>query len=108
MRYGARGIGVASEWLTFPGFIASMPPGYAQGLTLERRDNALGHSPTNCKWADRFEQQANTRKTVLVTLGADTLPLREWSRRTGIHHSVISRRLKAGATPEQALTRRAS
>jgi hypothetical protein len=102
-RYGARGITVAAEWLTFDGFVASMPLGYTQGLTLERLENDGPYSPTNCKWATRFEQQANTRKTVRITARGETLPAREWSRRTGLHHSVILRRLRAGATPEEAL-----
>lgn len=105
-RYGARGIGVSLEWLLFARFLADMAPTYRSGLTLERQRNDAGYSPGNCVWADRFAQQANTRKTLRLTFEGETLPVREWSRRTGIHHSVIARRIHRGLSPAEALGRR--
>ncbi len=102
-RYGGRGIVVCDRWQVFPAFFADVLPGADVGLTLERKDNDGPYSPENCRWATRFEQQANTRKTVAITHAGETLPAREWSRRTGIHHSVILRRLRSGATPTEAL-----
>jgi hypothetical protein len=102
-RYGGRGIAVCERWHDFGVFLADVAPGYAPGLTLDRRDNGGPYSPENCGWATRHEQQANTRKTVAVTFNGETLPVREWARRTGIHHSVILRRLRRGLSPEEAL-----
>lgn len=103
-RYGGRGITVDARWLVFESFLADVFPGSTVGLTLDRRDNDGPYSAENCRWATPTEQQANTRKTVEVTFQGETLPIREWSRRTGIHHSVISRRLKRGLSPAAALS----
>lgn len=102
-RYGARGIFVSPTWSTWPGFLVSLPAGYGRGLQLDRIDNDGPYSPENCRWATRRENQANTRKTRLIEAFGEVLPLREWSRRTGIHHSVIARRLDKGISPDVAL-----
>jgi hypothetical protein len=106
-RYGGRGIAVDEPWLVFANFLVDVLPGYAPGLTLDRRDNDGPYSANNCGWATRHEQQANTRKTVAITFEGETLPIREWARRTGLHHSVIARRLKRGLAPEAILRRAA-
>ena len=58
--YGARRITVCQDWLIFKNFFEDMghPP---DDLTLERKNNDLGYSPNNCKWATRAEQLANRR-----------------------------------------------
>lgn len=62
--WGGRGITVCARWSGprgFERFLADMgrrPP----GLTLERKKNDLGYSPTNCEWATR-KAQANNRRT---------------------------------------------
>lgn len=65
--YGARGITVCDRWRfgengetgteCFIGDMGDRP----KGTSLDRRDNQLGYSPTNCRWATRFEQMRNTR-----------------------------------------------
>lgn len=101
--YGARGITVAVQWRDFNAFLSSMPSGYAQGLQLDRIDNDGPYSPSNCRWSTRRENQANTRKTRLIEAFGQKLPLREWSRRTGIHIRSIQRSLNRGDAPEIAL-----
>lgn len=59
--YGARGITVCAEWLSFDRFFADMGEA-PKGMTLDRRENDLGYSAANCRWATRSEQRANQRR----------------------------------------------
>lgn len=61
--YGARGIGVCEEWLSFKAFIADMGPKPSPELTLDRIDNNRGYEPGNCRWATNAVQQMNRRCT---------------------------------------------
>jgi hypothetical protein len=61
--YGARGITVCDEWmedyLQFKKDMGKIPSIYH---TVERKDNDIGYTPNNCKWATRLEQSKNRGK----------------------------------------------
>lgn len=61
--YGGRGITVCEEWKGTDGFINfynwSMKNGYADNLTLDRKDNDKGYSPDNCRWITHMENCHN-------------------------------------------------
>jgi hypothetical protein len=59
--YGARGIKVCQRWHDVGNFVADMGVNLA-GLTLDRNDNNLDYSKSNCKWATKYEQGRNKRK----------------------------------------------
>ncbi len=59
--YGARGITVCENWLTFEGFYAWAKDGHRDGLSLDRCSNELGYSSDNCRWVSRQEQMQNRR-----------------------------------------------
>ena len=62
--YGGRGITVCDEWKEdFMAFYEwSMKNGYADNLTLDRKDNDKGYSPDNCRWVTHMENCHNRGK----------------------------------------------
>lgn len=62
-RYGAAGIAVCEEWLSYERFRDwSASSGYRDGLTIDRRNSDDDYSPQTCRWATPVQQQANKRK----------------------------------------------
>src|SRR5580698_8983430 len=59
--YGGRGITVDPAWEKFEQFFADMGPRPSMQHTLDRIDNNLGYSKSNCKWATGKQQQTNRR-----------------------------------------------
>lgn len=62
--YGGRGIKVIDLWNnSFDEFyLWAVNNGYKVGLTLDRIDNELGYSPSNCRFTDYTTQIINRRK----------------------------------------------
>lgn len=107
--YGAKGIKVGVEFSDFARFEAwALKSGYKRGLTIERKNNNLGYSPSNCKWADYTEQNRNSSHVHKVFYNGQNLCLQEWSEKTGIPAPVIRRRLKDGWTVERSLTKKST
>jgi hypothetical protein len=103
-RYGGRGIRVCEAWRkSFETFLRDMRRRPSTGHSLDRFPNADGnYEPGNCRWATAQEQQQNRTNNHMLTVRGETLPLTEWSRRRGINHSVLLRRIQRGWSPERA------
>lgn len=98
--YGGRGITVCDAWKeSFEAFLADMGE-RPSGLSIDRRDNEKGYEPGNCEWATNEEQARNRRNN--HKLDGETLT--EASRRLGLNHTAILRRLKRGWSEERAFT----
>lgn len=101
--YGGRGITVDPRWHDFANFYADMgdPP---PGMTLDREHVNEPYGPSNCRWASRTEQAANTRRTRNITFAGETKPVSVWEREMGFGKDVIGRRLRRGWSVERAFT----
>jgi len=103
-KYGAVGIFVCERWRKdFGAFLSDMGE-RPDGMTIERKNNALGYSPDNCLWATRKEQANNKSNNRRLTLHGTTLTMSQWSERLGINYSIIQSRLERGWDDEKTLT----
>lgn len=90
--YGARGITVCEAWRdSYDAFLADMGQPPSAKHTLERIDNDAPYSPENCRWALPSEQLRNQRRTILITVGDETLSAKDWAAKTGVSYQRITR-----------------
>ena len=78
--YGGRGITVCAEWLNdFSAFYEwAMANGYADDLTIDRKDVNGNYEPSNCRWATRKEQNNNKRNNKEITYKGETHTMAGW------------------------------
>lgn len=103
--YGGRGIIVCSEWLhDFMAFYNwSMSNGYDDNLTIDRIDVNGNYEPSNCRWADRKQQNRNTRKNRMYTINGVTKCLQYWCDYYKLNRSTVCNRLNKNWSIEKAL-----
>jgi hypothetical protein len=94
-RYGGRGIHVCNEWRdSYEKFRDwSYENGYADNLSIDRINNNDGYSPENCRWADRFTQANNTRRSRQISYNDVTHGISEWSRILGVPKATLRTRI---------------
>jgi hypothetical protein len=102
--YGGRGITIKDpRWWKFPPFYADMGP-CPKGMTIERIDYDRGYCLENCEWADRTQQNRNTRRNHIVEYQGEKMCLSEACERSGESYDKIKRRIYLyGCTFEDAI-----
>lgn len=101
--YGGRGVGICDSWLEFENFKKwALQNGYTDDLTIERKDNEKGYSPENCVWADRVDQNNNTRRNHFVEYLGGLYTIAELSRICGISQNTLLYRIRRGWSVEDA------
>lgn len=103
--YGARGISVCSEWLTFENFYLDMgdpPPGRS---SIDRIDNSKGYSKGNCRWADDFIQANNRSNNHIVVIDGVKYTAVQAAKKFGINYGTLRSRLRRGWSDERAITK---
>ena len=114
--YGGRGITICSEWLNkenaysnhnvSKGYLAfkewAFSHGYADNLTIERRDINGNYCPENCTWIPRSEQYFNRTDTRYITYLGKTQSLGKWCKELGMSYQVVRGKLRYGASVEEA------
>ena len=93
-RYGGRGIRVCPRWMSFKNFFADMGPRPSPKHSLERKNNALGYSPSNCCWATASQQAANTIRNINVTINGVTMCVGWWAKIVRLKPATIRARIK--------------
>ena len=86
--YGARGIIICDRWSLFENFLEDMGP-RPEGMSLDRKNNAKGYSPDNCRWATKLQQCRNKRSNIYVTIGVETKCIAEWCLELGVRKGTI-------------------
>ncbi len=107
--YGGRGINVCAEWKEFEPFAKwAMANGYADCLTIERRDVNGHYEPSNCWWIP-FQGQSFTRRNAHhVTVNGVTMCLTHWAKALGVSHAAIIAAVKQGKSAERYIQERLS
>lgn len=96
--YGGRGITICDEWLNdFMAFYNwSINNHYQENLTIDRIDNDVGYSPSNCRWVNNTSQQRNKRNNNIITINNESHCLSEWCELLKIKRDTVYKRLKYG------------
>lgn len=103
--YGGRGIKICKEWESNPeAFIRwGLENGYEYGLQIDRIDNNMGYSPSNCHFVSAAENQNNKRTNRVIIYKGRKQTLMQWSRELGVPESRIRNRLDRGWSVKDAL-----
>jgi len=103
--YGGRGIWICDRWLqSFEHFLEDMGARPSRLHTIERVNNSLGYSKSNCIWGTRKDQSNNKRDNHIVEFDGQRKNVAQWGEAIGIKARVIRMRLSKGWDIESALT----
>lgn len=101
--YGGRGVAVDGRWAeSYEAFLMDMGE-RPEGHSLDRINNDLGYSKSNCRWATPKEQIRNTRTNVTLTISGRTACVAEWAEISGVHAATIYGRLRRNGAEKTAL-----
>jgi hypothetical protein len=107
--YGGRGIKVCRRWrgpYDFANFLKDMGPKPRPELTLERKNNDKGYTPSNCVWATRTTQMQNRRNSSpKLTFQGQTLTYQAWAKQIGVPWETIRWRHRQGYPIARVLCR---
>lgn len=104
--YGGRGISVCDAWRDdVSQFIADVGHRPEGSFEIDRIDNDRGYEPGNVRWTDRATNSRNRRSNRIITVNGESLSVAEWAERVGLHPSTIVKRLDAGWSEVDAVSR---
>ena len=104
--YGGRGISVCREWMdSFHAFINDMGNKPSPEMSLDRINVNGNYEPSNCRWANDFTQQRNTRKNIFIDVGGERVLLLKLAEITGLDYNCLYARVKMGWSAEKILSK---
>ncbi len=99
--YGGRGIKVCDDWKTdylkFKEWALSN--GYADSLTLDRKDSNGNYEPDNCQWSGLIKQANNKRSNIIFEINGEKHTMAEWCKIKGISYRMVKTRYSDGWDP---------
>lgn len=102
--YGAKGIKVCDEWLNdFATFYKDMGPRPGKGWGVTRKDPENDFGPSNCEWAPPNKRRL---PKYFLTHEGETLSLKDWAIKTGIHYQTLRLRFLDKLPSERILERK--
>lgn len=108
-RYGGRGIKVCERWVvSFANFLADMGSRPSPAHSIERLDVDKDYEPGNCVWATKEEQANNRSNNNRIEINGRIQNLTQWARESGVHRTVIYRRIQRGVTGAALITKGAT
>lgn len=102
--YGAKGVTVATEWLSFETFMKDMGNPPFSRATIERKSNSGPYSKENCYWATEKEQGRNRSNNLILTHQGKSQSAAAWADEIGIDMVRLHERKQRGWTDEEAIT----
>lgn len=90
--YGARGIKICKEWLSFQNFHNwAISNGYKDNLSIDRIDVNEDYSPENCRWVTVAENRCIQRRYTILTVNNTNRALGYWANILKVNRSCIRR-----------------
>ena len=90
--YGGRGISHSPCWESYAVFLKDMGE-RPLGTSLDRKNNAIGYTPSNCRWSTRTAQNRNSSQNRQITFAGSTLCLSEWCELLSLNYARVYARL---------------
>lgn len=103
--YGGRGISIDPNWHNFVNFLADMGEA-PKSFTIERKNVNGNYTKSNCCWIPMSEQSQNRRMCIILTAFGITACMSVLSRKFKMPNLTVWYRVKKGAHPECALTKK--
>lgn len=102
-KYGARGIHVDKKWNSFEQFFRYMGHPPTPHHSIERKNNNMGYSKKNCKWATMKEQSRNTRSNNFIEFSGIRLCVTDWAIKLKMNPDTLFMRIRRGFSTKQIL-----
>jgi hypothetical protein len=110
--YGAKGIKMSDEWLTFENFMNDMYDSYVKhseihteyNTTIERYDTTKNYSKDNCCWKTQQEQARNRNDNISVEVnGVIYNTIKELAEAYNLSYQMVYERHRKGKRNEELI-----
>ncbi|WP_282460152.1 hypothetical protein [Mycoplasmopsis arginini] len=89
--YGAKGITVCDRWHKYENFLHDMGE-RPEKTSIDRINNDGNYEPSNCRWADKYQQANNTSRTIKVRINGEIVKVKELVEKLNIPDKALRSR----------------